>query len=547
MPAAKSVSRRRPAADPADFDDGFAGVSHAIAHLLGKTPEAIIGLIEILLQADDEHQAPRRKSKGAGKNANRKRMSEADLFAHGLLLSQALQELRYDVERNRKEAIAQTEYLRQYLLEAGQRPGINPNMFLFVLQRFAAAKVDAGDELRALAEQVLANLAGSLPKDDTASVQEIANQLKDVAHAMNGDPFAVYGAIQEFTQTLPPEVRAMFVMAVQVQKDVPALRDATLGWLLDDAAEVRQIVAQALEKDAANNSGATLRRMIALRNWVPKADRPVLDRAIKASQKKVACASWPAAKVLAAYASGFDGSGAQSVFVIAGQGRKRALAALLFKQGFGVRDAWADHGGTEAEVDAKFQALAMQMDLLPISLEYVAVAMRHFLGVSAQSGIMPPYGLLDVAEAAGVTSLNPEFQPLDALLSSLCAEIAPERATPQAIAKALKTSASWGENQPMVWSWFEESDEVDAILTQRRLSKAKRKAALLAMPLQKRRHWWAALIAWAGYTIKHTPGASGWEDHILVARELLGDRPLDEFGIMNQIAEATVANCTGRG
>ncbi len=189
----------------------------------------------------------------------------------------------------------------------------------------------------------------------------------------------------------------------------------------------------------------------------------------------------------------------------------------------------------------------MQMDLLPVSLEYVAVAVRHFLGVNAQSGVMPPYGLLDVAEAAGVTSLNPEFQPLDALLSSLCAEIAPERATPQAIAKALKTSASWGETQPMVWSWFEESDEVDAILTQRKLSKAKRKAALLAMPLQKRRHWWAALIAWTGYTIKHTPGASGWEDYILVARELLGDRPLDEFGIMNQIAEATIANCTGRG
>ena len=156
MPAAKSVSRRRPAAAPADFDAGFAGLSHAIAHLLGKTPEAVIGLIEILLQAEDEHQTPRGKSKGANKNANRKRMSEADLFAHGLLLSQALEGLRYEVERSRKEAIAQTEYLRQYLLEAGRRPGINPNMFLFVLQQFAAAKVDAGDELRALAEQVLA-------------------------------------------------------------------------------------------------------------------------------------------------------------------------------------------------------------------------------------------------------------------------------------------------------------------------------------------------------------------------------------------------------
>ncbi len=67
------------------------------------------------------------------------------------------------------------------------------------------------------------------------------------------------------------------------------------------------------------------------------------------------------------------------------------------------------------------------------------------------------------------------------------------------------------------------------------------------MPMQKRRRWWAALIAWAGFTMKHVQGGSGWEDYVLVARELLGDRPLDEFGIMNEIAEATIANWSGRG
>ena len=184
----------------------------------------------------------------------------------------------------------------------------------------------------------------------------------------------------------------------------------------------------------------------------------------------------------------------------------------------------------------------MQMDLLPVPLEYAATAVRHFLGVNAQAGVMPPFGLLDVAEVAGLTSLNPEFQPVDALLASLSAEIAPKRATPQAIARALKASASWGETQPMAGSWFEESDEADAILAQGKVSKAKRKAALLATPIQKRRRWWAALIAWTGFTMKHTQGASGWEDYVLVARELLGERPLDEFGIMNGIAEATISN-----
>jgi hypothetical protein len=543
MPVSKSASQRRKTAKPAGSKDAIATWVDAIEQLIQHTPGSITSLIDTLLQAEDELEAPqgKGKSKGTGKKAKRKRMEEGELFEHAHLLCQALEELRYNAECNRKEAIAEIERLRQYLLEAGQRPGINPHTFLFVLQQFAVAKLEIGDELRGLAEQLLAGLADSGPEDPAESVREVAESLKEVAKTLKGDPFAIHTEVSQFTLTLPADVRAMFVTNVLAKADVPALRDAALGWLLDEAAEVRQTVAQMLEKDAGNNSGIALRRMIALRNWLPEAERPALDRAIKASQKKVACASWPAAKVLTAYASGFDGAGAQSVFIVAGQGRKRAFAALLFKQDIGVRDAWVEQGTTQSEVDAQLQAVAMQMDFLPVSLEYAAAAVRHFLGVNAQTGILPPYGLLNVAEVTGLTGVNPEFQPADALVSSLCAEIAPKRATPQAIAKALKASALWGETQATVCSWFEESDEVDALLAQPRLSKAKRKAALLATTLQKRRRWWAGLIAWCGYTMKHTEGASGWEDYALVARELLGERPLDEIGIMNEIAEATLA------
>ena len=542
MPAPKPVSRRRTPAASAKFDEGFASFSDAIAQLLQDTPSSITSLIDTLLQAEDAIEAPQGKGKSTGKKAKRKRMSDSDLVAHAGLLAQALEELRYEVERNRKDGIAQAEHLRQYLLEAARRPGINPNTFLFVLQQFAVAKLDIGGELRGVAEQMLENLAASAPADDAASVQELAKGFKEVANSLNGDPFAIHSGVSEFAQTLTADVRAMLVASFMAPKDAPALREAALGWLLDDASGVRQVVAQMLEKDAASNSGTMLRRMIALRNWVPEADRPALDRAIKASQKKVACESWQSAKVLEAYASGSDGSGAQSMFMVVTQGRKRAFAALLFKQDAGIRDAWVSRGGTRADVDAMLQALGMKMDLLPVPLEYAAAAVRHFLGVNAQAGVMPPFGLLGVAEVAGLTNLNPEFQPVDAFVASLCAEIAPKRATPQAIAKALKASASWGETLPMAGCWFEESDEADAILAQGRLSKAKRKAALLVKPIQKRRRWWAALIAWTGFTMKHTPDASGWEDCVLVARELLGERPLDEFGIMNGIAEATIAN-----
>jgi hypothetical protein len=541
MPVSKSVSRRR--APAIDFDEDFARWSDVLAQLIQQTPDSITDLIEDILYAANERKTRQGKGKGQGKNSKSSQMSDGDIFAHASLLSQALQELRYEVENNRKEALAEAGHLREYLLKAGQTPGINPEAFLLVLKQFAAAKLDVGEELRDLAKGMIAK-CGDSAAADAASIQEAANGLIDVAKSLNGSPFAIHAEIAEFAQTLTADMRAMLVAIVLAQKDVPALREAALGWLLDDAAEVRQTVAQMLEKDASNSSGTTLQRMIALRNWVPEADRPALDRAIKATRKKVACAGWPVAKVLAAYASGFDGAGAQSVFIIASQGRKRSFLALLFKQGFGVRDAWAEHGCTQAEIDTQLQVLAMQMDLLPVSCEYAAIATRHFLAENARAGIMPPYGLLEVAELAGLTDVNPKFQAVEALLSSLSIEIASKRTTPQAIAKALKTSASWSDTQPVVLSWFEESDEVDAILAQRRLSKAKRKAALLAMPMQKRRSWWAALIAWAGFTMKEG-GESGWEDYALVACELLGDRPLDEFGIMNEIAEATLSNHSG--
>jgi hypothetical protein len=212
MPVSKRAPRRRAAA--ANFEEGFASWSHAVAQLIQMMPGAITDLIETLLHAEDEYEVQQAKGKGSGKKAKRKRMDEDDLFAHASVLSRALEELRYEVERNRKEAIAETEHLRQYLLEAGQRPGTNPKTFLLVLQQFAAAKLDIGEELRGLAEQILADFAGSSSADDAVSVQEAAAGLIDIANSLDGNPFAVHAAILECTQTLPAEERAKLAASV---------------------------------------------------------------------------------------------------------------------------------------------------------------------------------------------------------------------------------------------------------------------------------------------------------------------------------------------
>ena len=92
----------------------------------------------------------------------------------------------------------------------------------------------------------------------------------------------------------------------------------------------------------------------------------------------------------------------------------------------------------------------------------------------------------------------------------------------------------------MLESWFEDSEDVRNLVAGRG-SKPKRKAALIAGPLQQRRRSWAQLAAWTAFVMKHESSGSQWQDFAIVGRELLGARPLSEIPFMHIIAEATMA------
>ena len=486
---------------------GPSDTSFAVARLVSDMPDAAFELAEHILRgADGPVLKGRAKKAKAGKgNGDR-------LTAQTFLLANALEELRYDVEAKKANALTQAARLRERLLHASQQPGTDPAALMLILQQFVVAKLEMGDALRSLMSRLIETEASAVAAAQSP-LEDLGLQFAALTKDLDDDPFAIHTMIDEILQTLPEGMRAMIVLAA-LSQDAPALREAALGWLLNDFGAVRSVVISALEKglESGAESGVTLRRMIALRNCLPEAERPQLDRAIKAGRKKVTCASWPRAKVLEAYASGFDGSGAQSIIMLAADGRKRSVVALLLKQGIGIRDAFVHHRLSKVEADMTLEGMAEQMPLSPTTLDYVAFATRHFLAVNAQSGVLPPFSLLDVAETVGLADVNPGHRGLEDFVASLCADIAPDHTTPEAIAKALKTSALWGHHQPMIDSWFDDSDEAATVLAPRKLPKAKRKAALLAMPLQKRRRWWAELIAWTAHTMRCGPTASGWED-----------------------------------
>jgi hypothetical protein len=122
--------------------------------------------------------------------------------------------------------------------------------------------------------------------------------------------------------------------------------------------------------------------------------------------------------------------------------------------------------------------------------------------------------------------LDPEASPLEELVAQLRGEIEPERLVPAAIVHILAASASWpGEHA--LFDSFDEGDEIAVLLAGKRQSKSRTLAAILAGPIDQRRHLWAELLAWLPFSARaSTVGGAPWRELCIVARELLSGRPI---------------------
>jgi hypothetical protein len=407
------------------------------------------------------------------------------------------------------------------------------------LRQFVAAKLDLGEALQA----VMADLIEHQSVADFPGKRGVDRFLVEMAKQHDGDIFALQAHLAEDASAFPESHRAGIVAALLAAPD-PTLREAATGWLLDAGATTRHDAASLLQQAAVAGhvSGTMLRRMITLRNWVPDDDRPAVDAAIHACrQKGVDCAPLKTLEVRDVVASGFDGSGAQSIFLLSKEGRKQAVASLLLKQGIGVRDAWVRPGLTKAEADMFLFRVQSEVDIYDSSMDYVRQALGYFLAMNQESSVLPPFGLVDFVERAGLPAINPQTVPVESLVARLVEDIPANRRRDAAVMKSIKGSAGWEADFPFLDSWFEDDRAVDTLLKGKRLSAKRRIALVLEQYLSTRRARWAETLAWTALALRRDEAMEKrWVDFALVARELLGDRPLTDIPLMASIAAMTV-------
>ena len=207
----------------------------------------------------------------------------------------------------------------------------------------------------------------------------------------------------------------------------------------------------------------------------------------------------------------------------------------------GVADAWVRDGMTKAEADAVIAEIVSGAEAIEVSISLLERRLADALAINVEGDVPPPFGLLRVVETLGLGPPHPDgISPL-VLVEALIADLPSARTDTVAAQAAHRTSVSWEQKFETLASWFETGEAVEKLLQPLRTRKRRIEAVSVQL-LPTRRKFWAERCAWMAATLKEgaAEGDDTWCDFALVARDLVGQRPLAEIPLAARIAVATV-------
>jgi hypothetical protein len=464
------------------------------------------------------------------------------LQAYNYLLVHQLEQIRYRQELGWEWADRMLVEYQERIIQIARDKTIPEEDWHELAAALTRAKVPVSpDIMEALAES---GLAVDL-SEGAASFETLRATIDELAQACER-PFDLIAAFSELGGVLPADLRT-FMAHEMALSNHRIMRDTVPLMLLDPDAGVRRATASVLEQTAEPEtmSGEALRRIIAVRNWIPEPDRAAIDRAIrKARTKGVECAQWPPAPNLDLLATSIDGSGAQSVLTTSWSNRKGTVAGVLLKQGFGIRDSWCETDMSRKEITATQRTLVQETGATEIDRGYMDAAVQHAIAVGVAAGNVPNPVLLDVAEHVCAVDWQDRRLDIPAEARRLFEALEPAQRTPKAITDSLRRSGRWMKTDAVAESWFEDGPDVRALID----SVAQEPddvAARLVMTeiLPKTRNIWAErlLLLALEAQASRAPVRRGQRlDLAILAQELCGGRPLEEIPLMFSVAEQTV-------
>jgi hypothetical protein len=333
------------------------------------------------------------------------------------------------------------------------------------------------------------------------------------------------------------------------------LREAAIGFLFDRDETCAAATACVLVEEGPKKpvSSATILRLERMRDWVAGRRREGIDAALRALRTDVAAPAGDGAPSGAHFhdiaerapdvcvATPVDGAGAESLVARARTGKRVAVAGVLIKEGVGVADAWVRCNLTRRQSDEMLACLEGGVAHTPVSLQYWEKRLSDALALNLAHA-PPPFGLVQVVEALGISFLRPARIEASALADGLLSALPEERTSEEAQAAAARASWTWDERIGVVETWFEAGEEIDALLAPLKGRKAREEA--VHNRLLERREIWARRLSLSAAVLKEAQAGmliADWIDMALMARELAcEDHPRGGAPVLMQIAARTV-------
>jgi hypothetical protein len=492
--------------------------------LLATRPRIVLALLDLLLEvyAPDGRQVE----------------PPPEFDACLLLLEEGLTQIRYSVERSRPWAVSLSKEIQQCIADRAFLPEVDARAHQGLLRALHESKLDLHPAIKAQTEKLAEYYAPFVGGRE--GVPDLSRSIERLAKNAE-DAFELFEDLVAQLSSVPEEAQALaFAAAVRKSRNPLVLEMAALSPLHPNRMVARMAsseLAATWRPDAA--SSVALRRLVALRSWLPADDRPPVGELIKVLQKAGATAGarpahLPAPCAASVLASAFDGSGIQAGWWLCDRKRPYRTVGFLVKQGEGIRDALLQMDLTKGEIMSLAQDFRRSgAAAKTVRTGYGDRLMSHFLWVGTEHDHPPPVLLLQATEALGGSYWRPQRMDAD----------------------VLERSADWPSEEEFASAWFEDDARVDTLLRdavgppERWLNGMERATKVLMKELlEAKRELWSERMLWMALWAESVEDRRRppWEDFTVLARLLRDGVPVGDIPLMHAVAARSVLSALRR-
>ncbi len=463
------------------------------------------------------------------------------------VLDVCVSQLHFASENGNKRATQSMDVLMEHLVAAIQKGSQSINFWLPMMSAFYDAQVPlspALQEMYLLLAEEESEVFQTEGFDHLQSIRDLIKELSDLS------TFELTAHFFAQSHAMPADFFADLVVDLC---SIEEGRDAALLTLLHPSEAVREVVMLALDRamPTMHLSSISLSRLQAIQTWLPEAYQETVSRWLRDQRKKgVVFATVKPAKLVKVQASEIDGGGAEGLFLQLKEKGHVRLAGVLFKDGFGVKDAWITPGITVDEVTRYCkEVLDDGVTLRRVDLDYVCMMTNHFLAGTLEKGNVPGLHFLELQETLGVHFL-PEFLDVPRLMGELSVQIEPF--TQSVMEAAFKRSSRWLDKKPFAVSWYLENERVDKIVNRCcyfnegvKLCRIEDAIdAVFQYEMEASRAHWMFHFLWVALWLKAgaRKNEKAWQDSFLIGHAIQSGVPLRDIPIMESICRQSVLN-----